>query len=750
MKQISDLTINDFPYHITTIDTFNIMCNMNISFYMAVHGNYIYWGGVTPNHLYVSYEFANSVSNDSIPPFPGKNTPFIELTNHNEHAISYNDVKTGMGGFNSKSVIKNMYIYFVTDNDTSTPPVFDLKISNTLTNATWSYDKTSSVLTVSPSAGYEISSATLNFNNQSVPLVKQANGTYTLTLTDSYKNSNYTYSLTVNTSEIVYTYTGTVTGNDNVTYSFSNNYTITVTPKTGTLKSLTANVSSYAGGPATSINGTVTNNVGTIVIPKDYLNNSSATLTLNPVFVQTLQSVGVKDETNKNASLSVVNNTMTITPMSGYKISSATFYTTNKYDFSSTPKRNNVTNFNIDSSTGIATLTVDNADTLSSICAFHVEYETEPTKEPTTKYMGSDVQALDHTTITFDGTSSWTLTCDPGYIINELHVDGSIIGFGDKTLDIITPVISADKKSATFTATDKNTLTLYNLSLRGDIAKDTVQPTTPTTPTTPTPPTPPTPPTTPTTPTTPATGTDVVRLYEVDDDTLTTLSKQDFSYYSNGTNVNYDFQQFINQLYKLPFAIPTSLLTSTSQIITGLFTLKAQAYKINQQTYTLDLGKITVPVTNGFDYNLKDIKILLPWVQAIRINASDILGKTLHIVYNVNLLDGSTTIVISSDDVVVNSVKVDISTKVELFNIYSNQQNGSLTSTLQNDLRQAYIKVSYYKPVENLISYPTNEHGTLKDYSGYTQVKNVKLSKSTSAIIDNMIINELKDGVYIK
>ena len=85
-----------------------------------------------------------------------------------------------------------------------------------------------------------------------------------------------------------------------------------------------------------------------------------------------------------------------------------------------------------------------------------------------------------------------------------------------------------------------------------------------------------------------------------------------------------------------------------------------------------------------------------------------------------------------------------------MFNIYANKQNGNLNSTLQNDLRQAYIKVDYYKPIDNLISYPTNEHGTLKDYTGYTQTKNVILSNSINSTIDNMIISNLNSGVIIK
>ena len=248
---------------------------------------------------------------------------------------------------------------------------------------------------------------------------------------------------------------------------------------------------------------------------------------------------------------------------------------------------------------------------------------------------------------------------------------------------------------------------------------------------------------------TPNTGTNVIRLYEVDDETLDKISKKDITVFQNEAPQRYDFQAFINQLYKLPFAIPESYLTTTNQIITGYFTVDAPAYKINKENYSLKIGSITVPTTNGFDYNIKDISLILPWLPTVKLSSSDILGKTINIVYNLSFLDGTTTVVIKSDNTVVESFQNNIAQNLELFNIYSNRENGSLNSTLQNDLRQAYIKINYYKPVDNLISYPTNEHGTLKDYHGFTKVKNIILSKSINADIDDLIINQLKQGVLI-
>ena len=732
MKQISELTANDFTQHITSISDFNIMSNLNVNFSKSHSGDHLYWSTDTPSHIYVAYKVNFSGGNNSsIPSFPNS-SDFIELTNHNNKSLYYYDVGSGLGGFKSSRIHKELWVYFVPADQPATPP-FNLTINDNVleSSTTWNYDKDKSLLTVTPKDGYQINSASLNSLDEngeitkSYPLTEQSNGTFTLTLTDEIKSNVNGFSLTGGASKIVLAYTGTITNRDiNSTYNLDKD-TITITPKSGTLKKVSGSIQQYAGGDATRINGTISNNIATLVVPQDYLNNSSATIFIYVTYVQTLQTLGVTDETHENAVLSVVDNTMTITPTTGYKVKTAEFYTTDQYDFNNPPTKKHVTNFSVDDNSGVATLTISNVDSIPDNSILHVDYTTEKTVKPPVKYSGLTVKALDNTIINFNGVNSWNVTCETGYHINNLHVDASWVGVGEKIQDIVTPTISNNKKSANFTVTDENYLTRANIYLRGDIAKDFVPPK-------------------------PSTGNENVRLYEVDDDTLDAISKKDFTYFEDGKNVVYDFQQFINQLYKLPFSIPNSYLTTTSQVITGFFTLDVPAYKINKQTYSLDLGKITVPATNGFDYNLKNVSLLLPWVETIKLNPSNIIGKTLHIVYNVNLLDGSTTVVISSDDTVINSIKINISTNIEMFNIYANKQNGNLNSTLQNDLRQAYIKVDYYKPIDNLISYPTDEHGTLKDYTGYTQTKNVILSKSINSTIDNLIISNLNSGVIIK
>lgn len=430
---------------------------------------------------------------------------------------------------------------------------------------------------------------------------------------------------------------------------------------------------------------------------------------------KTVENVGIIDDTKKNASVTIKGNTITITPNAGYEVTSAKFYMLGTDDFGDIPA-NEDDEFKIDN--GVATLTVTDPEDIGDQTTLHVSYETE--KQEIKKYDGLEVRPLENTTIVFNGINSWTLKTDQGYHINSLHVDAWLPGGMGRSRDITTPIITADKKTATFTDTSG-----LNLEIRGDIAKDF-------------------------TPPKPSTGDAIIRLYEVDDDTLKEIAKENYAIYEQGHDTTYDFQSFINQLYKIPFAIPTSYLTTTSQIIAGYKTVDTPAYKINKQDYTLNIGDITVPAKNGFDYNIKDISIMLPWIPTVKISSSDIVGKKINITYNLSLLNGTTTVVIKSDDSVVDSFQTSIAQNLELFNIYDNRVNGDLKNTLQNDLKQAYIKVNYYKPVDNLISYPTNEHGTLKDYNGFTKVKNVLLSKSINSVIDSQIQGLLKQGIIIK
>lgn len=322
-----------------------------------------------------------------------------------------------------------------------------------------------------------------------------------------------------------------------------------------------------------------------------------------------------------------------------------------------------------------------------------------------------------------------TLKVKENVIINSLHAVADLSWSGEShKIDDSAINIATDKKTATITIpNDYNSKLGYTIVITGDFSKLTPPPVNPS-------------------------GTNSIHVYQLDDDTLTKFSTQAMGYFQDGKNTVYDFQKFITQLYKLPFNIPENESTGTTNIRTGWFTVNEPARKLNKTRYILDLGtiKVTNVNNNGFDHNIKSCTLYLPFISPLSVSYETILNHNLNVKYDTDLLTGKTTVNIFVDNELLNSFQTNINENLDLYNIYNDSINGSLSSILENTLDHCFVKVEYYQPIDNLVSYETNEHGTLKDYTGYTQTKNVILSKSINSTIDNMIISNLNSGVIIK
>ena len=322
-----------------------------------------------------------------------------------------------------------------------------------------------------------------------------------------------------------------------------------------------------------------------------------------------------------------------------------------------------------------------------------------------------------------------TLKVKENEIINSLHAVADLSWSGTSyKIDDSAINIATDKKTATITVPNEyNSKLGYTIVITGDFSKLTPPPVNPS-------------------------GTNSIHVYQLDDNTLTKFSTQAIEYFKGGTNTVYNFQKFITQLYKLPFNIPENESTGTTNIRTGWFTVNEPARKLNKTRYILDLGTIKVinVNNNGFDHNIKSCTLYLPFISPLSVSYETILNHNLNVKYDTDLLTGKTTVNIFVDNELLNSFQTNINENLDLYNIYNDSINGSLSSILENTLDHCFVKVEYYQPIDNLVSYETNEHGTLKDYTGYTQTKNVILSKSINSTIDNMIISNLNSGVIIK
>ena len=519
---------------------------------------------------------------------------------------------------------------------------------------------------------------------------------------------------------------------DNVSVKITGN-TVTLTANSGyKIKNAVLDIGNSLFGDDTPLKFTVSQDQTTAsvtVTDKSLIDpNQEYDLTVHTDKIETkpytLADVGLQCH-DKNATLKVVDNTATLTAVSGYKITSATITSKNSYDFSGSTRQDH--DFTISKDGSSATITLVPLKTLNYFLKVSTE---EKPKQPTEKTFKGEVKlrsdVKDKLTFNFDNIKTVTIrVTDNKYNINSLYIIYQPYPAGELEQSKNGFTIAPDKKSATLVIPSEILDSLADdISIGGDIAD--------------------------TTPLTPSVAK-TQRVYMIDDNGLNELTKQAESSYGGGMNVNYDFTEFINQLYYLPFTVDEKLSDPTNKIDTGLWSLNAPAREMKDNVLNIDLGTINVipENNNGFDYNIESIKLYLPLVLPIQIDFQDCYKKSISINYKINLLTGSATINILSNDKLISTFNQNVQTNLQMFSIYNNKDFGSLNNSINNELLTPYIKINYYKPVENLVSYETMEHNILSSYTNFVKTRNANVSCGTQQE-QQEIESLLNGGIYIK
>ena len=560
--------------------------------------------------------------------------------------------------------------------------------------------------------------------------------------------------------------------NSSVTYSKDDNDTITITAKDGyKIKDATLEYQPYAGaGNETLGNFTVADNklTATINIPDNVKNDSSINLIISGDTSTDLEHINPSLKAD-NVTVTITGNTVNLKANSGYTIKDATLDIGSSLFGDDTPL-----DFTVSQDKTTATVTVTDDSLIDASQEYNLTVhtdkvptetptqptppaetqptppaETQPTKptetQPTkptppaetqpptetqpieTNYKVDVSQIKDYIDYKTDGLII-TLTAKQDVTINSLRAVADLTLFGDThQLDSNTIKIADNKKSATITVpNDYNSKLGYTIVISGDFTKNTPIPTNPK-----------------------ATGT--LHVYQLDDKTLEDFSTKAVETFNSGHNEVYDFQKFITQLYKLPFFIPETESTGTTNILTGWYTINEPARLLNKNHYIKDLGNIKVlPVNNnGFDHNVANCTLYLPFVSPISISYETVLNHTVNIKYDTDLAGAKTTVNIFVDKELYKTIQVSIIENLDLYNIYNNSINGTLSSILNNTLNSCFIKVEYNKPIENLVSYETLEHNKLSNYTNFVKTKNANVSCGTQE--EQVEIENLLDrGIYIK
>lgn len=834
VKQITDLTLSDFPNvytlndHIrvaTNIPNLNpvLLGNRRTGYRIRMFKN----AGEIPKFksIYVASQldiYASDTSSNLNIPEPKY---FREVENLESNVfISADTLNTGSNWFNN-NLQHIVWAYFITD-DT---PHFTGTITNSLHDSTTYTKDDNDIITLKANDGYKIKNASLDYQpypgaaNQSLGDFTIASDklTATITIPDDVKNDK-TINLTISGETSVeqkltiqYQYNSSLVSVTTTTSNYQVNtpFTLNATPSTGytydkvdniysvspsdnvtiiqdgtkatitlpdkqtytiTLKDPTKlptqkkvyfsdyNYTIYIPNDTRGINGTGTNKDGFKVIP-----TSDITLT-NEVASTIFADINGDSNNSAVARLSDNNlifdnfsykqwsdlTTSHIRDNNGNLIYNLQDYVNQlkpKFTGTITSKIKGVT-ATINNMTGVITVNIPDNSTLTgsinildgtgkTVTSLEIKNNsaTVPTQYTSNNFelVGSLVYStnykvnisqvkdfVDYTT----NQLTITLTSKENVIINSLHAVADLSWNGQSyKIDDSAINIANDKKTATITVpNDYNSKLGYTIVITGDFSKLTPLPVNPS-------------------------GTNSIHVYQLDDDTLTKFSTKAMGYFQDGKNTVYDFQKFITQLYKLPFNIPENESTGTTNIRTGWFTVNEPARKLNNTRYTLNLGTIKVinVNNNGYDHNIKSCTLYLPFISPLSVSYETILNHNLNVKYDTDLLTGKTTVNVFVDNELLNSFQTNINENLDLYNIYNDSINGTLSSILENTLDHCFIKVEYYQPINNLVSYETNEHGTLKDYHGYIQTKNTIVSCGTHEE-QRAIMQLLEQGVIIK
>ena len=741
-KKISELTVSDFPNIYKLNDSVRLLSNVSglgaRYFHSRRTGGEIDLNSGIPtnyNEYFVSYSYDFYADNNDSPlKFP---TQFIDYTGKiPRNTIDTNVLNVGSAWFSSPGQ-KMVWLYFVVDD---TPK--DLEhINPSLKADNVSVKITGNTITLTANSGYKIKDATLDIGNSlfgdNTPLkftVSPDKTTATVTVTDqSLIDASQEYTLTVHTKEQTdLEHINPRLQADNVSVSITGN-TVTLTANSGyTIKDATLDIGSSLFGDDTPLDFTVSQDktTATVTVTDDSLIDASQEYNL------TVHTEEVPTETPTQPTPP--------TPP-------AETPDTNKFTGTVTSKIQGIT-ANLNKITGVITITIpDNSNftgTVNIVDSANQTIETLAISNNTvtipdryandnfvvdgvlkyqTNYKVDITQIKNYIDYKADGLII-TLTTKQDVTINSLRAVADLSLFGEThQLDGSVIKIADNKKTATITVpTDYNSKLGYTIVISGDFTKNTPIPTNPK-----------------------ATGT--LHVYQLDDKALEDFSTKAVETFNSGHNEVYDFQKFITQLYKLPFFIPETESTGTTNILTGWYTINEPARLLNKNHYIKDLGNIKVlPVNNnGYDHNVTSCTLYLPFVSPISVSYETVLNHTVNIKYDTDLAGAKTTVNIFVDNELYKTIQVSIIENLDLYNIYNNSINGTLSSILNNTLNSCFIKVEYNKPIENLVSYETLEHNTLSNYTNFVKTKNANVSCGTQqeqAEIENL----LNGGIYIK
>ena len=214
------------------------------------------------------------------------------------------------------------------------------------------------------------------------------------------------------------------------------------------------------------------------------------------------------------------------------------------------------------------------------------------------------------------------------------------------------------------------------------------------------------------------------------------------------TFADIDLGSYITQFKRIFFDVDT---TSKSNILLGVHDTQINTDVVNNDDVTIDCGSVFLQGANGneLDTKIYKIKVVLPFYEVVEL-PSVYMNKTIHIVYQANIITGYADIlineVVDNTDLLIVKYRCKVSQDLPYILDYD-KLNGAL-SDMQLNTSPKIILQKNNTFIDK--GYTTYKKGLISNEVGYLEVKDiVSMSVNATQKEKDLIENLLKSGVYL-
>ena len=209
-----------------------------------------------------------------------------------------------------------------------------------------------------------------------------------------------------------------------------------------------------------------------------------------------------------------------------------------------------------------------------------------------------------------------------------------------------------------------------------------------------------------------------------------------------------DLGSYITQFKRIFFDVAT---TSKSNILLGRHDTLINTDVVNNDDVTIDCGSVLLEGANGneLDTKIYKIKLVLPFYEVVEL-PSIYMNKTIHIVYQCNVITGYADIlineVVDNTDLLIVKYRCKVSQDLPYILSYD-KLNGTL-SDMQLNTSPKIILQKNNTFIDK--GYTTYKKGLISNEVGYFEIKDiVSMSVNATQKEKDLIESILKSGVYL-